>query len=106
MKYKNNLNIIIILNQNMYYTTRGIYGVKLYTYINNNYTIIFTQQLNTFMSNEMIEEVKSLYENLDENSKTDVKFQIYRKCKSIDDEGDCMIWLNSSLNQFITEFGV
>ena len=90
----------------MYYTTRGIYGVKMYTYNNNNYTIIFKEQFNTLMSNEMIEEVKSFYTNLDENSKKNLKFQIYRNCKSIEDEGDCMIWHNISLNNFIQDFGV
>ena len=95
-----------MLNNNIYYTTRGIYGVKIYTYIDKVYTIIFKQQLNTIMSNEMIEEVKALYENLDENSKKNLKFQIYRNCKSIEDEGNCMIWCNTSLNQFITDFGV
>jgi hypothetical protein len=88
----------------MYYTTRGIYGVKMYTYINNNCTIIFKQELNTIISNEMLEEVKTFYTNLDENSKKNLKFQIYRNCKSIDDEGDCMIWLNISFNTFITDF--
>ena len=81
----------------MYYTTKGIYGVKMYTYINNKCTVIFTLQFDTAMSNEMIEEVKLFYTNLDENSKKNLKFQIYRNCKSIDDEGDCMIWLNTSL---------
>jgi hypothetical protein len=90
----------------MYYTTRGIYGVKIYTYINNNYTIIFKQQLNTLMSNEMIEEVKAFYDILDENSKKNLKFQIYRNCKSIEDKENCIIWLNISLNQFITDFGI
>jgi len=104
MKY--NLSITIIVNNNMYYTTRGIYGVKMYTYSNNNCIIIFEQQFNTLMSNEMIEKVKLFYTNLDENSKKDVKIQIYRNCKSIEDEEDCMIWLNISLNEFITELGV
>jgi hypothetical protein len=54
----------------------------------------------------MIEEVKSFYHNLDENIKKNLKFQIYRNCKSIEDEGDCMIWFNISLNQFITDFGI
>jgi len=90
----------------MYYTTRGIYGVKMYTYINANCKIIFKQQLNTSMNNEMIQEVKSFYENLDENSKKDVKIQICRNCKSIEDEGDCMIWFNISFNKFITDYGV
>jgi hypothetical protein len=85
---------------------RGIYGVKIYTYINRDVTVIFKQQLNTLMSNEMIEEVKAFYDNLDENSKKNLKFQIYRNCKSIEDEENCMIWLNISLNQFITDFGI
>jgi hypothetical protein len=95
-----------MLNHNIYCTTRGIYGVKIYTYINRDRTIIFKQQLNTLMSNEMIEEVKAFYDNLDENSKKKLKFQIYINCKSIEDEENCMIWLNISLNQFITDFGI
>jgi hypothetical protein len=90
----------------MYYTTRGIYGVKMYTYINRNYTILFKQQLNTLITNQIIEEVKTFYTNLDENSKKNLKFQIYRNCKSIENEGDCMIWLNISLDKFITDFGI
>jgi len=95
-----------MLNNNIYYTMRGIYGVKIYTYINGECTILFKQQLNTLMTNEMIEEVKAFYENLDENIKKNLKFQIYRNCKSIDDEEKCMIWLKISLNNFITDFGV
>jgi hypothetical protein len=95
-----------MLNNPLYYTTKGIYGVKMYTYNNNNCSIIFKQQLNTLMTNEMIEEVKTFYENLDEDSKQNLKFQIYRNCKSIEDEGNCMIWLNISLNNFIIDFGV
>ena len=90
----------------MYYTTRGIYGVKIYTYINKDCTTIFKQQLNTLMSNEMMEEVKVFYNNLDENNKQNLKFKIYKNCKSIEDEGDFMIWLNISRNQFITDFGI
>ena len=90
----------------MYYTTRGIYGVKIYTCINRVCTTIFQQQLNTLMSNEMMEEVKVFYNNLDENSNTNLKFKVYRNCKSIEDEGDCMIWLNISRNQFIIDFGI
>jgi len=95
-----------MLNNNMYYTTRGIYGVKIYTCIDKNCTIIFERQLNTVMSNEMIEEAKSFYENLDENNKKNVKFQICKNCKSIEGEGDCVVWLNMSLHNFITELSV
>lgn len=95
-----------MLNNNIYYTMSGIYGVKLYTYINKDYTIILKQQFNTLMTNEMIKEVKAFYDNLDENSKKNLKFQIYRNCKSIEDEENCMFWLDISLNKFITYFGV
>ena len=104
--YKNNQSIIIsMLNNSIYYTTKGIYGVKLYTYINDDYITIFKQQLNTLMTNEMMEEVKAFYENVDENIKKHLQFQIYRNCKSIDDEGTCMIWLNVSRNTFIKDIG-
>jgi hypothetical protein len=105
-KNKNNLSINIMLNNNIYYTTTGIYGVKIYTYNNRDCTIIFKQQLNTLMSDEMIEKVKSFYDNLDENSKKNLKFQIYRNCKSIENKENCMIWLNISLNKFITDFSI
>ena len=95
-----------MLNNNIYYTTRGIYGVKIYTYINRDCTTIFKQQLNKLMSNEMIEEVKAFYHNLDENSKKNLKIQIYKNCKSIEDEENCMIWLNISLNKFITNYDI
>ena len=58
------------------------------------------------MTNETIEEVKAFYDNLDKNSKKKLKFKIYRNCKSIEDEENCMIWLNISLNEFITAFGI
>jgi hypothetical protein len=67
---------------------------------------MFEQKLNTLMTNEMIEEVKSFYTNLDENSKKKLKFQIYRNCKSIDDEGECMMWFNTTLNNFIKDFRI
>jgi hypothetical protein len=95
-----------MLNNNIYYTTIGIYGVKIYTYINKECKILFKQQLNTLMTNEMIQEVKAFYENLDENSKQKLKFQIYRNCESIDDERNCMIWWDISLDKFITDFGI
>jgi hypothetical protein len=62
------------------------------------------QQLDTLMSNEMIEEVKAFYDNLDENSKKNLKFQIYRNCKSIENQENCMIWFDIPFNKFITEF--
>jgi hypothetical protein len=58
------------------------------------------------MSNEMFEEVKVFYANLDENSKTNVKFKIYRNCKSIDNAENCMIWCDISLKKFLSDFGV
>jgi|GEM_PF-7053340 len=96
-----------MLNNNIYYTTKGIYGVKIYTYTNNEYKILFKQQCNTLMSDEMMEEVKAFYANLDEHSKTnDIKCKVYRNCKSIENEENCMVWFDLSLNNFIREFGI
>ena len=95
-----------MLNDKIYYTTMGIYGVNIYTYINKECTILFKQQFNTLMTNEMMEEAKVFYANLDENSKKNVKIKIYTKSKSIDNTESCMIWFNISLNNFIIYFGV
>jgi len=95
-----------MLDNNVYYTTKGIYGVKIYTYINKERNILFTHQLNTLMTNEMMEKIKVLYSNLDENSKTNIKMKICRKCKSIDNEENCMIWFDILPNKFITDLNL
>jgi len=68
--------------------------------------ILNLHRCNTLMSDEMIKEVKVFYANLDEHIKPKLKFQICRNCKSIEDESDCMVWLNTSLNNFVTDFGI
>ena len=95
-----------MLDNDIYYTTMGIYGVKIYTYIDKECTVLFKQQLNTIMTNEQMEEVKVFYANVDENSKTNVKIKIYRNCKSIENKENCMIWCDISLHNFIIDFGV
>jgi len=88
------------MESNIYYTTRGIFGVKIYTYINKECNILFIQQLDTVMSNEMIEVAKAFYSTLNENSKTNAKIKVYRKCNSIGNgnEASCMVWCDASLN--------
>jgi hypothetical protein len=95
-----------MMDNNIYYTVYNIYGIKIYSYIDNDYIILFEQKHNTIMNNEMMKEVKVFYENLNENKKKNVKFQIYIECKSIDNEEKCMIWWNIPLNEFIKEFGI
>lgn len=95
------------MDNNIYYTDCHIYGIKIYSYSYiHDYVLLFEQKYNTIMSKEMMEESRVFYNNLDEHNKKNVKFQIYIKCKSIDDEKKCMIWLNTSLNEFIKEFDV
>lgn len=94
-----------MMEPNIYYTLRKIYGIKIYSCI-DKYTILFEQKYNKIMSNEMMKEAKVFYENLNENDKKSVKFQIYTKCEGIDYKEDCMIWWNISLNEFIKEFSV
>lgn len=72
-----------MFDDNIYYTTAGIYGVKIQTHVNNEFNILFKRQFNTLMSIEMPEEAKAFYENLDENSKRNVKLKLYRNCKSV-----------------------
>jgi hypothetical protein len=86
-----------MLDSDIYYTTKGIYGVKIYTYNNNEGTVLFKRQLNTLMNDEMMEEVKSFLCTIDENIKKNVKIKTYRNCKSIENNDNCMIWCNTSL---------
>jgi hypothetical protein len=101
-----------MLNGNMYYTTKGIYGVKLYTYIDidididKECTVLFTQQSDILMSNDVMEDVKAFLCTMDEKSKQNVKVKAYRKCKSIENENYCMVWCDISLSNFITEMSV
>jgi len=94
------------MENNIYYTMRDIYGIKLYSRIpiNDICIILFEQKYNMPMSTEMMNDVKVFYENLDETEKANIKFKKYIKCKSIDNEEDCMIWLNISLTEFIHLF--
>jgi len=94
-----------MLNSDIYYTMRGIYGVKIYTYSNKECTVLFKRQLNTLMSNEMMEEVKAFLCTIDEKSKKNVQVKTYRNCKSVDNNDNCMIWCDISLTNFIIEVG-
>jgi hypothetical protein len=93
-------------NDNIYYTTCNIYGIKIYSCIDNKCIVLFEQKYNTIMTNEMMKETKVFYENLDENNKKNVKFQIYIKCKFIGREDNFMIWWKISSNEFIKEFRI
>jgi len=89
---------------NIYYSSRNIYGIKIYHYT-EEYIILFERKYDFIMTNELLQDAFQMYENLDENNKRNVKFQIYLRCKSIDNKDNCMIWLNLSLKEFIKEFG-
>jgi hypothetical protein len=92
-------------DNNIYCSTINIYGIKIYSYIKNNITL-FERKYDTIMTNEMMKETKLFYENLDENTKKNVKFQIYIKCKSMGGNENFMIWWKISQNEFIKDFSI
>jgi len=92
-----------MMNTLIYYTLPDIYGIKIGSYTDNIYAILFEQKYDTIMTNEMIKEAKEFYENLDENTKNNIKIQTYRRCKCIDELEGCMIWLDVSKEYFINE---
>ena len=71
-----------MIDTNIYYTLRGIYGIKIYNCIDNNdFIILFEKKYNEIMSTKMMEEAMIFYKSLNENNKQSVKFKIYKKCK-------------------------
>jgi fibrillarin-like rRNA methylase len=91
------------MDNHNYYTNCEIYGVKIYRWV-DEYIILFEKKYNKIMSDEIMKETKIFYENLNEYNKENVKFQIYIKCESIDNNENFMIWWNISLNEFIKKF--
>jgi len=90
------------MNEDFYITDyNNIYGIKMYNYLN----VLFEKKYDIIMTNELIKDVKLFYENLDEDNKNNIKFQIYIKCKSIcylDD--NIMVWWNISIEDFIKKY--
>lgn len=81
------------MDTDIYYTLPNIYGIRINNYIDGKYDILFEKKYNTKIDNEIINESKMFYHDLDEIVKKNVTIQIYRKCKSIDnDEETCMVW--------------
>ena len=94
-----------MMNNNIYCSTTNIYGIKIYSYIEDK-IILFEKKYDIIMSNEMMKETKLFYENLDENTKKNIKFQIYIKCKSMGGKENFMIWWKISQNEFKKEFSI
>ena len=95
-----------MIDNNIYYTLCNIYGIKIYSFIEDDYIILFEKKYDEIMTSEMKKEAKVFYENLNEKNKKNLKFQIYIKCKSIVAEENCMIWWKITLDEFIKEFGI
>lgn len=93
------------MDSEIYYTKKEIYGIRIYSFI-DEYKILFENKYDTIINNEIIKNVKNYYENLDENNRKNLKFQIYTKCKSIDNRENFMMWWNISLNDFIKYFNI
>jgi hypothetical protein len=94
------------MDDNIYFTRCDIYGIKIYIFTNDKYTILFERKFKTIMSYETIIETKLFYEKLDENDKKIIKFKIYTKCENKYDTSICMIWLNILPDYFIKKFGI
>jgi hypothetical protein len=76
-----------------------MYGIKIYNSVNTS--IYFLKNYKSIMDFEMIREAKIFYENINDSDKKNIKFQIHKKCKSIYNDEEFMIWWNISLDEFI-----
>lgn len=89
---------------NLFYSEKSIYGIRIFNHNNIN-LILYEKKYDNVMSYEMIREAIIFYENLDVNNKN-VKFQIYKKCKGIDNEETCMVWFNISLDDLMKKIEI
>ncbi len=87
------------MDTGIYCTQPNIYGIRFITFEDN--AILYEKTHRQPFNREMMNEARSFYQNMKRN----VKIQIYRKCKSIDEgEDEFMIWWSISHMGFLTKY--
>jgi hypothetical protein len=88
------------------YTNESIFGIRMYTFNDDNTNTIFKREYNTIMTNEQIKEAYSFYQGLID--KQYIYFQIYTECSTTHNKVETvfMRWLPISSNIFLEKFGI
>jgi len=84
------------------YSNGTIYGIKIYTNIDNNINILLNRTYDAIINDEQKREIYLFYTNL--NDKQNIFFQIYTECSSTYDEELFMSWYPIDINFFLKNF--
>jgi hypothetical protein len=83
------------------YPSDDIYGIRIYNFIDDVSNILFERNYDVIMTKEMLNDIKLVYEELCENNKDQIFFQIYTECSSTYDKDKFMNWIPINLNIFL-----
>lgn len=83
------------------YPSDDVYGIRIYNFINDMCNTLFERKYDVVMTKEMLNDVKLVYEELCENNKDQIFFQIYTECSSTYDKDIFMQWMPIKLDIFL-----
>lgn len=83
------------------YPSGDIYGIRIYTFINDISNTLFERTHDVVMTKEMLNDIKIVYEELYENNKDQIFFQIYTECSSTYDKDIFIQWIPIKLDIFL-----
>ena len=86
------------------YSSGDIYGIRINLMINDDENVLFEIKMDTIMNNEKKREAKIFYNELSENDRTKVRFQIYTETSSTYHDGVFMMWNEITLDYFLQNF--
>lgn len=89
------------------YSSGDIYGIRMYL-IYDDVDILYEIRMDTIMSDKKKKEAKLFYNELSENEKTKVRFEIYTEfCSTYSNSDEVyMNWESITLNYFLQNFSI
>ena len=87
------------------YSSGDIYGIKMYL-IYDDVDILFEIKMDTIMSDEKKKKAKLFYNELSENDRNKVRFEIYTECSSTYNNEVFMMWEQITLDYFLQKFSI
>ena len=83
------------------YPSDDIHGIRIYNFIEDVSNILFERKYDVIMTKEMLNDIKLVYEELYENNKDQIFFQIYTECSSTYNKDIFMQWIPINFDIFL-----
>jgi hypothetical protein len=83
------------------YPSDDVYGIRIYNFVDDVSNILFERKYDVIMTKEMLKDVKLIYEELYENNKDQIFFQIYTGRSSTYDKDIFMQWIPIKFDIFL-----